>query len=98
MNSLQYDYSGSDNSDFVAWHTGTSSGNFHVVGSKLPNQLGVYDLSGNVSEWCWDASHLSRVFRGGSWNVSRDKCRVSSSDFFLPTLRSEGVGFRIIRP
>lgn len=98
INSLGYDYSGSDNSDSVAWHTGTSSGTSHVVGGKLPNQLGIYDLSGNVSEWCWDGSHLSRAFRGGSWNISRDKCLVSSSDFFLPILRSEGVGFRIIRP
>ncbi|NLK49939.1 MAG: SUMF1/EgtB/PvdO family nonheme iron enzyme [Candidatus Cloacimonetes bacterium] len=47
-------YSGSDDLDAVSWHSGNSGGTTHVVGSKLPNGLGIYDMSGNLFEWCWD--------------------------------------------
>jgi formylglycine-generating enzyme required for sulfatase activity len=47
-------YSGSDNADDVAWHEGNSDKYVHEVGLKLPNELGIYDLSGNVYEFCWD--------------------------------------------
>jgi possible ATP-binding protein len=47
-------YSGSDNPDKVAWHNGNSKEETHEVGTKNPNQLGLYDCSGNVWEWCYD--------------------------------------------
>ncbi|MCL2290893.1 MAG: SUMF1/EgtB/PvdO family nonheme iron enzyme [Bacteroidetes bacterium] len=49
-----YKYSGSHNIDEVAWHQGNSNGTVHPVGTKEPNELGIYDMSGNVREWCQD--------------------------------------------
>lgn len=52
--SLGYSFSGSDELDDVAWTLENSGGKIHKVMTKTPNELGIYDMSGNVSEWCWD--------------------------------------------
>jgi formylglycine-generating enzyme required for sulfatase activity len=91
-----YKYSGSNTLDNVAWYTNNSGGKTHPVGQKQPNELGLYDMSGNVWEWCqdWYGSYSSssqtnptgpssgscRVLRGGSWDRNARRCRVSYRD------------------
>ena len=70
-----YIYSGSNNLDEVAWYRDNSYGRTHKVGSKKPNELGIYDMNGNVWEWtenCYDGTYDSRVLCGGSyfWDTS----------------------------
>jgi formylglycine-generating enzyme required for sulfatase activity len=88
-------YAGGDNSDDVGWHNGNSGGMCHPVGQKAPNELGLFDMSGNVSEWCWDLDGVFRVLRGGSWyNVAAD-CRSADRGIDAPGYRSDLIGFRL---
>ena len=106
-----YLYSGSNNIDDVAWYNGTSSGKFHPVATKSPNELGIYDMSGNVEEWCYDGygsysaspqtnpkveGGTNKVLRGGYRNGSADKCRVSYRSYHAQSVQyNEGMGLRI---
>ena len=105
-------YSGSNTIGDVAWYKSNSSSKTHEVKGKKANSLGIYDMSGNVWEWCYDwyssinsstadtgaASGNYRVERGGSWGSDASYCTVSYRDSVnLPNGRINCLGFRVVR-
>ena len=93
-----YTYSGSNTLSEVAWTHENSSSGTKAVGTKAANELGIYDMSGNVWEWCEDVSDTSnRRFRGGSWSSNADGAAVASYGSLSPTDRFNGIGFRLAR-
>ncbi len=96
-----FKYSGSDDIGEVAWYWDNFDKQTHPVKSKKPNELGLYDMSGNVCEWCWDlysASGSYRVERGGGLNSGADDCSVSYRGYYgAPSVTGGNLGFRLAR-
>lgn len=101
-----YKYSGSNNLGSVAWYNeDLFDGETHDVATKVSNELGIYDMSGNVWEWCQDKWYnydgsatkygSNRVDRGGSWNDNARFCRVSDRNRSSPDVRSRNLGLRL---
>ena len=107
-----YQYSGSNNISDVAWYGANSGNKTHAVGSKQANELGIYDMSGNVWEWCHDlydkyssssqtnptgaTSGSDRVGRGGMWIYAAGVCRSSYRDCDAPDNRDYYLGLRLV--
>ncbi|MFK0255243.1 formylglycine-generating enzyme family protein [Streptomyces sp. NPDC090445] len=89
--------------DEIAWYRGNSDGRIREVGGRLPNPWGLYDMLGNVWNWCWDVYDAEvyggyRVLRGGGWFDEHWSCRASARRRSHPTFRVDDVGFRVARP
>jgi formylglycine-generating enzyme required for sulfatase activity len=83
----------------VGWFRANSEGKTHEVGGKLANELEIYDMSGNVWEWCFDLNETSnRRFRGGSWrHIGADAAVASRGGYENPAARHDSFGFRLAR-
>ena len=111
IKSKGYKYSGSNNLNDVAWYDGNGAGQPHNVGTKIANELGIYDMSGNVWEWCHDkggtysgypqtnptgpSSGSGRVIRGGCWSREDRACRVSARYNCAPDYLDSSPGLRL---
>lgn len=106
-----YKYSGSNDIDAVAWYEDNSDEKTHPVGSKQANEIGIYDMTGNVIEWCYDRfgdyssaavidpsgplSGSNRVLRGGDWNYYAGGCRCTHRSDCMPALTDDYYGLRL---
>ena len=96
LQSLGYTYSGSNTVGDVAWYSGNNAPTgTKVVGTKAGNEIGLYDMSGNVFEWCFDASGASRVNRGGDWLNTASDCTVVYRNGNTPAISFTSYGFRV---
>lgn len=105
-------FSGSSSAANVAWYEANSNGQTHPVGKLQSNELGIYDMSGNVGEWCQDhydtyssktqvdpkgpSSGHYRVIRGGSCGITASYCRVTKRVQYSPNSRSKFYGLRVV--
>lgn len=107
--SKHYQYSGSDEIDDVAWYIGNSGRKSHQVATKRPNELGIYDMTGNVLEWCsdWFVEYGSNqnidpnkssnhVIRGGCWNYPIKACHSSWRGPLSRELGGSHLGMRLV--
>ncbi|MDX2250620.1 MAG: SUMF1/EgtB/PvdO family nonheme iron enzyme [Bacteroidia bacterium] len=107
-----YEYAGGNDLHPLGWYKENSHNQTQPVGLKIPNQLGIYDMTGNVWEWCGDRydnypsgeqvdpvgpdTGSIRMYRGGSWIASSRFCRVAFRHYYSPEIRDTYLGFRLV--
>ncbi|MBN2545523.1 MAG: SUMF1/EgtB/PvdO family nonheme iron enzyme, partial [Spirochaetes bacterium] len=103
-------YLNEEENDKYAWYSANSDGSTHEVGTKEANKLGIFDMSGNVWEWCWSAflrypgntdkidiyNKNFHVLRGGAWDYDDKYCRVTNRTGHGSNLRSGHYGMRLV--
>lgn len=107
-----YTYCGSNTIGDAGWYANNSDDKTHPVATKVPNELGIYDMSGNLLEWCSDkygsytssavtnptgpSSGSYRIYRGGSWYDDAESCRVAYRNSYTPDGRRSDIGLRLV--
>ena len=91
------DYNDATATGTVAWYSSNSGGSTHLVAGLTPNTLGLYDMSGDVMEWCFDLSGSNRVCRGPSWVDDADYLQVGIVFGHFPDFADRDLGFRPVR-
>ncbi len=92
-----YKFSGSNEIDEVTWYSRNSNFHTHQVNSKMMNEIGLFNMSGNVMEWCLERNGKNRTVCGGSWITEEQGCRISSpSKTYLYNESSSSIGLRLV--
>ncbi|WP_273466661.1 formylglycine-generating enzyme family protein [Treponema succinifaciens] len=97
-----FKYSGSDVLEEVGWY-GSVRDKTHPVAQKKANGYGLYDMSGNVCEWCWDSEgsvytgSYGHSYCGGAWSFDSNRCTVDHKDYNYAGYKSVFLGFRVVR-
>lgn len=100
VSSQGYTYSGNNDLNEVAWYQNNSGGGTKTVGTKAANELGIYDMSGNLGEWCQDFEYIPPYpyFRGGGWNRTASYCSIAKITYDDDAAdRGLNLGFRLAR-
>ena len=112
--SKEFEYSGSNDIDEVAWYSENSDAHTHDNGKKKSNELDIYDMSGNIREWVWDwyspytkgdqvnptgpNNGTIHIHRGGCWYLNENSCRTARRNGSTPAYRDSGLGLRLVKP
>ena len=97
LKGFQYQYSGSNSIDMVAWCSENSGGTSHEVKTKQPNELDLYDMSGNLHEWCWNRDTTKVYLCGGNYTNASNNCTVDFNALDNVVSRVKDFGFRLVR-
>lgn len=89
-------FAGSDDIDAVAWYAGNAAGLIHLPGSKLANETGLYDMTGNVEEWTQTEESSRYVAKGGYYSTSESNAALTARNTYTPSTRRAGLGLRLV--